>query len=137
MSVAGKYSASEHIEKAKEREEIERRENGKSKAWSYGGKKKHQVGKMTEEERAKKLAEMSSNASDHREARTTKVEASLKEDESAAQRASSSRSNTFIDDFQKNVYGTNKTDCTLEDTIGRRRFFSERGSASTKNAFRK
>ena len=132
----GKFNARERIREAEREQEEERRERERrNKAWSYGGKGKHKVGRMNEQEKQRRLEEMMSNAQDHSQSRLKEIKRREDEQDQIDRQGTVSNKSgkeTFLDTFQKNLYGASaqqegsQQDVSLQDAIGRRKFYSER-----------
>jgi hypothetical protein len=129
----GKFDARERIREAtlaKEREERESRE--KNRAWGYGGKgkQKHRVGQLDEKEKQRRLEEMMGNANDQNHGRREESERKQREeDQREKDGVVSAGKETFLDTFQKNIYGADQSGdkaSSLQDAIGRRKFYSQR-----------
>ena len=127
----GKFDARARIrEAARAQERDERERETKNKAWGYGGKgkTKHRVGQVDEKEKQRRLEEMMGNAQDQGKGRREERERKQREeDERERQGVVAAGKETFLDTFQKNVYGANPSkDVSLQDAIGRRKFYSQR-----------
>ncbi len=126
----GKFNARDRIRAAAEAQERERREaERKNGAWSYGGKRqKHRTGRLSEDEKQRRLAEMMSAAATHESSRAGEIERKEAEERARDEAARApAGGDTFLDTFQKNVYGANPNEgLSLEDAIGRRKFYSQR-----------
>merc|ERR1719443_745006 len=123
------------------REEIERVGRGgepKAQAWSYGGRKKHVSGRVGEEERQRRLAEMAGDAAAHdqqrrdrlqrADAREAREEACNTEADKAARGRGLGPS--FLDATSKGFYGAGSdSGASLGEALNRRAFYSERPGA--------
>ena len=136
----GKFNARERIMQAEREQKRERQEKERSrKAWSYGGKTKHKVGKVDDREKERRLAEMMRNAQDHGQVRRDETRRQEEEEKRKDEEAkASSGKDTFLDAFNKNIYGASSSGgLSLEEAVGRRKFYSERGGGRSSNGFRK
>ena len=71
---------------------------------------------------------------DKRKVGVPSVSAKRKDEEAKA----SSGKDTFLDAFNKNIYGASSSGgLSLEEAVGRRKFYSERGGGRSSNGFRK
>ena len=119
-------------------ERVGREAEPKAQAWSYGGRKKHVSGRVSEGERQRRLAEMAGDAAaydqqrrdrlqraDDREARE---EACNTEADKAAHRTG--RGPSFLDAASKGFYGPGSdSGASLGEALNRRAFYSERPGA--------
>ncbi|KAK9808797.1 hypothetical protein WJX72_003833 [[Myrmecia] bisecta] len=126
-----------HLEAAAKQREAEEKE----KAAQRYVKKEYKTGCLTEEERAKRLAEMAGNADVHDEARWARLKHARDKDEAAdaadapgkVDEKARHHSNTaaFLKQATKEVYGTAGEGASLEDRVGRRKFYADNsGSAA-------
>ncbi len=99
-------------------------------------------GQISEEERQRRLAEMTGNAAVHDEQRVSRLKLAADKDEreeqqnavKAADQQHHSDTATFLAKATKDVYGAGGQGAALEDRVNRRKFFAERGGES---AFRR
>ncbi|KAG6392442.1 hypothetical protein SASPL_146661 [Salvia splendens] len=95
-------------------------------------------GKLSEEERAAKLKEMEMDAQRHEEQRWTRIKKAedAEAKEAILDHATSGRN--FLDATQKSVYGAEKGgSSTIEESVRRRAYYSQRRSDGESNAFRR
>lgn len=105
----------------------------------------HRTGKLTEEERQARLAEMTGNADVHEEARWQRLANARKRDESDVaepaqedgkaagdDKSNGKRHEEYMKNTMREMYGSGTS---VEDQIGRRKYYSERGG--DKAAFRR
>ncbi|KAK9825013.1 hypothetical protein WJX74_000705 [Apatococcus lobatus] len=108
-------------------------------------KTEYKTGRLTEEERLKKLAEMTGNASVHEEARWHRLASARKKDDAeeaslAQHRQGDKPEDRHASDTAKFMQRTGKKLAegvdSLEDRVGRAKFYQDRGS-SDRGAFRR
>ncbi|KAL1537180.1 pre-mRNA-splicing factor CWC25 [Salvia divinorum] len=96
------------------------------------------TGKLSEEERAAKLKEMEMDAQRHEEQRWTRIK---KADDAEAKEAildHATSGRNFLDATQRSVYGAEKGgSSTIEESVRRRAYYSQRRSEGESNAFRR
>lgn len=116
------------LEEAARRKEEEEREAAAQRAQQR--RREYRPGQLSAEERAAKLAEMAAAAEEHEQQRGARL-AAVAEKERAEEEAHVARHHTdtaqFLAKASKDVYGTTAGG-SLEDRVGRRKFFSERRS---------
>ncbi|KAJ0258514.1 F64 [Hirschfeldia incana] len=109
-----------------------REENGFQNRRRKGGSK------LSEEERAARFKQMQMDAEVHEEQRWRRLK---KADETDAVEASKNKISTgksFLDDANKSVYGVEKGgSSTIEESVRRRSYYSQRGTEAEGNAFRR
>jgi len=100
----------------------------------------HRPGRLTEEEKAARLAAMQSDADVHEEARWERLrQAKIKDAKEESEQAENTQNEkaSFLESAGKNMYGANQNS-SLADTVNRRSWFRERGGGGDeKNAFRR
>eukprot|EP00897_Mesotaenium_endlicherianum_P003958 jgi/Mesen1/3590/ME000020S03124 len=101
-------------------------------------RRKHVAGRLSEEEKAKRLAEMQADAEVHEEDRWQRLKhAAAKDASEAARNERSATKKNFLEEANKAVYGAGKGgSLTVEESLRRRTHFSDRGR-SEGNAFRR
>ncbi|GAB4823689.1 hypothetical protein N2152v2_010735 [Parachlorella kessleri] len=116
------------LEEAARRKEEEEREAAAQRAQQR--RREYRPGQLSAEERAAKLAEMAAAAEEHEQQRGARL-AAVAEKEREEEEAHVARHHTdtaqFLAKASKDVYGTTAGG-SLEDRVGRRKFFSERRS---------
>lgn len=94
--------------------------------------------KLSEEERAAKLKEMEMDAQRHEEQRWKRLKKAAEVDAQEAIKDHASSGRNFLDATQKSVYGAEKGgSSTIEESVRRRTYYSQRQSDSESNAFRR
>ncbi|KAG7574854.1 CBF1-interacting co-repressor CIR N-terminal domain [Arabidopsis suecica] len=115
-------------------------DNGKhpSRENEYQNRRRKGGSKLSEEERAARLKQMQMDAEVHEEQRWRRLK---KADETEAVEADKNKVTTgksFLDDANKSVYGIEKGgSSTIEESVRRRSYYSQRGTAAEGNAFRR
>ncbi|XP_047972819.1 pre-mRNA-splicing factor CWC25 homolog [Salvia hispanica] len=96
------------------------------------------AGKLSEEERAAKLKEMEMDAQRHEEQRWTRIKKAEDAEAKEAILDHVTSGRNFLDATQKSVYGAEKGgSSTIEESVRRRAYYSQRRSDSESNAFRR
>lgn len=108
-----------------------------AKAALAGKRADHRTGRLTEEEKRARLAEMVGDASLHDGQRWDRLhKARVKEEEElqATGPGGPSDGARFLKEAHKNLYGANGEASSLEDRVGRRKFYNDHGEGA---AFRR
>jgi len=110
---------------------------------AQGQRRAHTAGRLTAEEKAARLAEMSGNAAEHADSRAARLKHAANKDAAVveAEGTGGERHHTDTDRFMKtvtkDVYGA-EGGGSLEERVARRKYYNERGVGSTdRNAFRR
>lgn len=87
------------------------------------------TGRLTEEEKARKLAEMQGNAEVHDDARWQRLSDEKKRD--AAEKLAMANQDTgsaaaFLKQAHKSLYGATGEAASLEDRVGRRKYYNDK-----------
>ncbi|VVB03326.1 unnamed protein product [Arabis nemorensis] len=94
--------------------------------------------KLSEEERAARLKQMQMDAEVHEEQRWRRIKKADETDAVEADKNKVSVGKSFLDDANKSVYGVEKGgSSTIEESVRRRSYYSQRGTEAEGNAFRR
>uniref|UniRef100_A0A1J3CP46 Pre-mRNA-splicing factor cwf25 n=1 Tax=Noccaea caerulescens TaxID=107243 RepID=A0A1J3CP46_NOCCA len=94
--------------------------------------------KLSEEERAARFKQMQMDAEVHEEQRWRRLKKADEKDAVEADKNKVSTGKSFLDDASKNVYGVEKGgSSTIEESVRRRSYYSQRGAEAEGNAFRR
>ncbi|CAH2058059.1 unnamed protein product [Thlaspi arvense] len=108
------------------------RENGFQNRRRKGGSK------LSEEERAARFKQMQMDAEVHEEQRWRRLKKADETDAVEADKNKVSVGKSFLDDANKSVYGVEKGgSSTIEESVRRRSYYSQRGTEAEGNAFRR
>ena len=127
-----------HLEEAARRQEEERRA---AEAQARQKRVQYKAGRLTDEERAAKLAAMSSAAEEHDHERTARVRSQVAREEKvestvAARTADSAAA--FLEAAQRETLAaTGAKGMSLEEAVNRRKHFQQRGAAASGAGFRR
>lgn len=127
-----------HLERAAQRKEEEQRAAAEQ---ARERRSQYKAGRLTDEERAARLAAMSSAADDHDQERLARVRSHVvreaaEERETAGRRAGTTAA--FLETAQKGAFGAGGTNgTTLQEAVNRRKHFNQRGNAAGGAAFRR
>ncbi|XP_010518013.1 PREDICTED: pre-mRNA-splicing factor CWC25 homolog [Camelina sativa] len=119
---------------------IEDRDNGKrpSKENEYQNRRRKGGSKLSEEERAARLKQMQMDAEVHEEQRWRRIKKADETDAVEADKNKVSTGKSFLDDANKSVYGIEKGgSSTIEESVRRRSYYSQRGTEAEGIAFRR
>ncbi|ESQ39052.1 hypothetical protein EUTSA_v10001457mg [Eutrema salsugineum] len=115
-----------------ENEKYPSRENGFQNRRRKGGSK------LSEEERAARFKQMQMDAEVHEEQRWRRLKKADETDAVEADKNKVSVGKSFLDDANKSVYGVEKGgSSTIEESVRRRSYYSQRGTEAEVNAFRR
>ncbi|KAG7639665.1 putative CBF1-interacting co-repressor CIR domain, pre-mRNA splicing factor [Arabidopsis thaliana] len=104
----------------------------------YQNRRRKGGSKLSEEERAARLKQMQMDAEVHEEQRWTRLKKADETDAVEADKNKVSTGKSFLDDANKSVYGVEKGgSSTIEESVRRRSYYSQRGTAAEGNAFRR
>jgi len=87
------------------------------------------TGRLTEEEKARRLAEMQGNAEVHDDARWHRLSAEKHKDAAEVSEQANQGSGSaaaFLKQAHKTVYGATGEGATLQDRIGRRKYYNDK-----------
>lgn len=112
---------------------------------TQGQRRSHTTGRLTAEERAAKLAQMTGNALEHEGSRSSRLKHAAKADAVAdaaeavgGRTAHHTDTERFMKTVTKDVYGAEAGGGSLEERVARRKYYNERGIGATdRNAFRR
>ncbi|KAJ4892283.1 hypothetical protein Rs2_32031 [Raphanus sativus] len=94
--------------------------------------------KLSEEERAARFKQMQMDAEVHEEQRWSRLKKADETDAVEASKNKNSLGKSFLDDANKSVYGVEKGgSSTIEESVRRRSYYSQRGAEAEGNAFRR
>ncbi|CAN6994850.1 unnamed protein product [Brassica rapa subsp. trilocularis] len=94
--------------------------------------------KLSEEERAARFKQMQMDAEVHEEQRWRRLKKADESDAVEASKNKNSLGKSFLDEANKSVYGVEKGgSSTIEESVRRRSFYSQRGTEAEGNAFRR
>lgn len=104
----------------------------------YQNRRRKGGSKLSEEERASRLKEMQMDAEVHEEQRWRRLKKADETDAVEADKNKVSIGKSFLDDANKSVYGVEKGgSSTIEESVRRRSYYSQRGTEAEGNAFRR
>ncbi|CAH8265912.1 unnamed protein product [Arabidopsis lyrata] len=115
-------------------------DNGKhpSRENEYQNRRRKGGSKLSEEERAARLKQMQMDAEVHEEQRWRRLKKADDTDAVEADKNKVTTGKSFLDDANKSVYGIEKGgSSTIEESVRRRSYYSQRGTAAEGNAFRR
>ncbi|CAE6048804.1 unnamed protein product [Arabidopsis arenosa] len=115
-------------------------DNGKhpSRENEYQNRRRKGGSKLSEEERAARLKQMQMDAEVHEEQRWKRLKKADETDAVEADKNKVTTGKSFLDDANKSVYGIEKGgSSTIEESVRRRSYYSQRGTAAEGNAFRR
>ncbi|KAL1191398.1 hypothetical protein V5N11_030672 [Cardamine amara subsp. amara] len=113
-------------------------EDNPSRENEYQNRRRKGGSKLSEEERAARLRQMRMDAEVHEEQRWRRIKNADETDAVEADKNKVSMGKSFLDDANKSVYGVEKGgSSTIEESVRRRSYYSQRGTAAEGNAFRR
>ncbi|DBB05825.1 hypothetical protein WJX82_010516 [Trebouxia sp. C0006] len=101
----------------------------REKAAQKHQRQEYKTGRLTEEEKARRLAEMQGNAEVHDDARWHRLSAEKQKDAAEVSEQANQGSGSaaaFLKQAHKTVYGATGEGATLQDRIGRRKYYNDK-----------
>lgn len=122
-----------------------RKEADREAKAAMGQRRSHTTGRLTAEEKAAKLEQMTGNAAAHEDSRSLRLRhAAIKDEAIEVAEVGSGRTthhtdtDRFMKTVTKDVYGAEAGGGTLEERVARRKYYNDRSVGATeRNAFRR